>query len=112
MLGAVRTGFYDDKMKQAAVCSEEESREQLREAAEKGDAYAAFQMADAYEWGLIPEETESDSDQSEACCLPWYRKAAEGGIVKAMVKLGKCCLNGQYMEKNPEKYLDLSLIHI
>ena len=108
VLGAVRTGFYDEKMKQAALCSEEESREQLREAAEKGDAYAAFQMADASEWGMIPEEeeTDSDSEKAGARCLPWYRKAAEGGIVKAMVKLGQCCQNGQYMEKNPEQYLD------
>ena len=117
VFGALRTGLYDDKLQEASVCSLEESRKQLRAAAEKGDVYAAYQLAEAYEWGLIPSmrkagegetdgEIVEDEPQPAAFCIPWYKKAADGGIVRAMVKLSKCFRDGKYTEKNPDKYLD------
>ena len=50
VLGALRAGQYDEQMKQSARYSIEESYRQVRDAAEMGDVYAAWQMGEAVEW--------------------------------------------------------------
>lgn len=102
VLGALRAGQYDEELKKAAGCSLEESIQAVREAAESGDAFAAYQLARAFEWEeifeLLPEE-ERKADR----CLYWYEEAAKGGIVEAMVKAGKCYLNGRFTLKDRDK---------
>ena len=44
VLGALRAGQYDEQMKQSARYSIEESYRQVRDAAEMGDVYAAWQI--------------------------------------------------------------------
>ena len=46
-------------------------------------------------------QTESAREQ----CLFWYERAADGGIIPAMVKMGKCCQNGTYREKDEKEAL-------
>lgn len=103
VLGALRTGQYDEELKEAARYTPEESYQKVLEAAKRGEAFAAYQIGEGYEWetifDLIPEEGKKEN------CLSWYEKAAKGGIVEAMVKLGKCYLNGRFTEKDPEKVL-------
>ncbi len=103
MLGALRAGQYDEQMKQSARYSIEESYRQVRDAAEMGDVYAAWQMGEAVEWedqvDYMPQ-TESAREQ----CLFWYERAADGGIIPAMVKMGKCCQNGAYREKDEKRH--------
>lgn len=102
VLGALRAGQYDDEIKEAAKYALKECYEKVLEAANEGEAFAAFQIGAAIEWEsvfkILPEE-----EQKTENCLLWYKKAADGGIVEAMVKLGKCYLNGQFTEKDPEK---------
>lgn len=104
VLGALRSGQYDEEFKAAARHSPAESFEMVKEAAEIGEAFAAYQIAEAFEWetlsGILPEK-----ERKPALCFSWYKMAAKGGIVAAMVKAGKCCLNGDYINKDPEKYV-------
>ena len=98
VLGALRAGQYDEQMKRSARYSIEESYRQVRDAAEMGDVYAAWQMGEAVEWEDLTDympQTESAREQ----CLFWYERAADGGIIPAMVKMGKCCQNGTYPGK-------------
>ena len=102
VLGALRAGQYDEQMKQSARYSIEESYRQVRDAAEMGDVYAAWQMGEAVEWEDLADympKTESAREQ----CLFWYERAADGGIIPAMVKMGKCCQNGTYREKDEKR---------
>lgn len=102
VLGALRAGQYDEELKSAAKYSLEESLKAVKEAAEEGDSFAAYQLARAFEWEEVFEflpETERRTDR----CLFWYERAAEGGIVEAMVKAGKCYLSGRYTLKNKDK---------
>ena len=104
MLGALRAGQYDEQMKRSARYSIEESYRQVRDAAEMGDVYAAWQMGEAVEWEDLADympQTESAREQ----CLFWYERAADGGIIPAMVKMGKCCQNGTYREKDEKEAL-------
>ncbi len=105
VLGAVRAGQYDGEMKKAAVLTLEESYQAVRDAAEAGDAFAAWQLAEALEgetlFSVLPEE-----ERGKSRCLVWYEKAAEAGIVPAMVKMGKCFLNGQYTDKDLSRYIE------
>mgnify|MGYP000973680330 FL=1 len=104
VLGALRAGQYDEQMKQSARYSIEESYRQVRDAAEMGDVYAAWQMGEAVEWEDLADympQTESAREQ----CLFWYERAADGGIIPAMVKMGKCCQNGTYREKDEKEAL-------
>ena len=128
VLGAVLAGQPEAVIKQDAVYSLEESIKELRASAEKGDAYAAYQLGTAYEAGGIPmkcleeaaavdESAAADGDadgntdasripQPAAFCISWYKKAADGGIVNAMVKLGICYQSGSYVEQNMERSID------
>lgn len=63
-------------------------------------------MADGrgVEWEDLADympQTESAREQ----CLFWYERAADGGIIPAMVKMGKCCQNGTYREKDEKEAL-------
>ncbi|MEF9954237.1 MAG: SEL1-like repeat protein [Clostridium sp.] len=103
-IGAVRAGQYDEELQAISQYTLEESYKKVREAAEKGDAFAAYQIGSAFEWEnlfeFLPEEERQQNN-----CLKWYEKAAEGGIVPAMVKSGKCYLNGERTEKDIERGL-------
>lgn len=105
VLGAMRTGQFDEEMKKASLHTPEECYEEVLAAAGQGEPFAAYQIAAAYEWesifGLLPEE-----EQKRENCLDWYEKAADGGITAAMVKMGKCCLNGQYTKKDEERAVE------
>ena len=73
VLGALRAGQYDEQMKQSARYSIEESYRQVRDAAEMGDVYAAWQMGEAVEWEDLADympQTESAREQ----CLFWYER--------------------------------------
>ena len=99
----LRAGQYDEQMKQSARYSIEESYRQVRDAAEMGDVYAAWQMGEAVEWEDLADympQTESAREQ----CLFWYERAADGGIIPAMVKMGKCCQNGTYRKKMKKRH--------
>ena len=75
VLGALRAGQYDEQMKQSARYSIEECYRQVRDAAEMGDVYAAWQMGEAVEWEDLADympQTESAREQ----CLFWYERAA------------------------------------
>ena len=75
VLGALRAGQYDEQMKQSARYSIEESYRQVRDAAEMGDVYAAWQMGEAVEWEDLADympQTESAREQ----CLFWYERTA------------------------------------
>ena len=105
VLGALRAGQFDEEMKRAAVHTVEESYREVLLAAEQGEPFAAYQIAAAYEWETIFHLLSKEEKKRENC-LGWYEKAAQGGIVPAMVKMGKCCLNGQYIPKDKEKAVD------
>lgn len=104
VLGALRAGQYDEQMKKTARYSLEESYRQVREAAETGDAYAAWQMGEAVEWEDLTDYMPA-SDSVREKCLEWYEIAADGGIIPAMVKMGKCCQDGTYREKDEKEAL-------
>lgn len=105
VLGAVRAGHYDEEMKKSSLHTLEESYKEVLESAEQGDPFSALQIATAYEWetifDLLPGE-----EQKRETCFKWYQQAAESGIVSAMVKVGKCYLNGEYTRKDEEKALE------
>ena len=100
--GALRAGRFDDVMRKEARFTEQESYEAVLDAAKQGDAFAAWQIGAALEWEepviftLWPDMRIKD-------CLYWYEKAAEGGVVNAMVKAGKCYMEGRYTEQDTEK---------
>ena len=48
VLGAARAGQYDDRMKRASRYSLNESFELVAEAAKRGDAFSAYQIAEAF----------------------------------------------------------------
>lgn len=104
VLGALRAGRYDGELKEISRHTLRESYEMVKAAAEIGEPFSAYQIAMAYEWENLSEILPEEERQSERC-FPWYEKAAEGGIVAAMVKAGKCCLNGTFTKKDREKYL-------
>jgi len=62
--------------------------------AEKNDAEAQYELAEAYRTG-----TDVTENPSEA--LRWYRAAAERGLADAQNNLGAMCLAGMGTEKNP-----------
>lgn len=104
VLGALRAGQYDEELQKAARYTPEECYKEVRLAAENGDPFAAYQIAAAFEWeklcGILPRE-----ECRIEMCLPWYEKAAAGGIVAAMVKTGKYYFNGKLTKVDPEKGL-------
>lgn len=104
VLGAARAGQFDEELKKASPCTLEESYRAVLQSAEEGDAFSAFQIAAAYEWEAIFDLLQPEEQKRENC-YKWYEQAAKGGIVSAMVKVGKCCLNGQYVPKNEEMAL-------
>ena len=104
VLGAARAGQFDEELKKVSPCTLEESYRGVLQSAEEGDAFSAFQIAAAYEWETIFDLLQPEEQKRENC-YKWYEKAAKGGIVSAMVKVGKCCLNGQYVPKNEEMAL-------
>lgn len=102
VLGAVRAGQYDERMRTSARYTLEESYHQVRQAAEKGDIYAAWQLGEAVEWeDLVDYMPQPESAREQ--CLFWYERAADGGIIPAMVKMGKCYQNGTYREKDEKE---------
>ena len=85
MLGALRAGQYDEQMKQSARYSIEESYRQVRDAAEMGDVYAAWQMGEAVEWEDLADympQTESAREQ----CLFWYERAADAALSRRWLR--------------------------
>ena len=104
VLGALRAGQYDEQMKQSAKYSIEDSYQKVREAAEMGDVYAAWQIAKAIEWEDLVDYMPAQ-DAAREKCLEWYEIAADGGIIPAMVKMGKCCKDGLYREKDEKEAL-------
>ena len=104
VLGAARAGQFDEELKKVSPCTLEESYRGVLQSAEEGDAFSAFQIAAAYEWETIFDLLQPEEQKRENC-YKWYEQAAKGGIVSAMVKVGKCCLNGQYVPKNEEMAL-------
>lgn len=105
VLGAARAGQLDEEMQKASPHTLRESYQAVLESAEEGDEFSAFQIAAAYEWETIFDLLPAEEQRREHC-FKWYEQAAEGGIVSAMVKIGKCFLGGQYTQKNEEKALD------
>lgn len=105
VLGALRAGQYGEELQTQAKYTLEESFKELKEAAEEGDAFSAYQLARAYEWedifDLLPKE-----DRRAQLCLPYYEQAAEGGIADAMVKAGKCWLSGRFTRQDREKAME------
>lgn len=105
VLGALRAGQYSEELQTQAKYTLEESYKELKEAAEEDDAFAAYQLARAYEWedifDLLPKE-----DRRVEQCLPYYEKAAKGGIADAMVKAGKCYLSGRFTRQDREKAME------
>ena len=102
VLGAVRSGQYDDRMKQLSRYSLNESFELLTEAAKKGDAFSAYQIAEAFFYEDVYEILPK-SESWAGHCFKWYERAGEGGIVKAMRRAGSCCFSGTYPLKDEEK---------
>lgn len=105
VLGAARAGQYDEEMQKISFHTLEESYKEVLESAEEGDAFSAYQIASVYEWetiyDLLPE-----GEHNRDSCFRWYEQAAESGIVPAMVKVGKCYLNGLYTQKDSDKALE------
>ena len=67
--------------------------DELKKAAEQGDAQAQFNLGICYAFGK-----EVEKNLSEA--VKWYRKAAEQGDARAQFNLGVCYYNGQGMIQN------------
>lgn len=105
VLGALRAGQYGEELQARAKYTLEECFKEISRASEEGDPFAAYQLARAYEWedifSLLPKE-----DRKAELCLPFYEKAAKGGIVDAMVKAGKCYLGGRFTRQDREKAID------
>lgn len=109
VLGALRAGQYDEALKEAARYSLAESYDALCQAAGRGDAFAAYQIAAALEWeDLVPLIGKNGRSKN---CLAWYEQAAQGGIVPAMVRAGKCYREGIFTPPDQNKalyYADLA----
>ena len=111
VLGAMRAGLWPDLRKTSSVTPEESFRS-VREAAEGGDIFAAWQLAQTIEWEDLETERKRLTEEKPAPviitvpgeCVPWYRKAAEGGIIQAMEKAGQMSLAGTYGEPDAEAY--------
>ena len=149
LLGALRAGLYDRKMRESSEMTPEECYRKVRTAAEEGDPFSAWQLARTIEWDDLAEERRRRAEEKESEipvedlladeeepeeqdvpeqepseteeageipsrpvmvvtvpgeCIPWYLKAAEGGIIKAMEKSGKLALEGTYREPDAEAY--------
>lgn len=102
VLGALRAGRYDENLKEIAAHTLEECYEEVLKAATEGDPFAAYQIGAAYEWEDVSALLADKALKTENC-LPWYEKAAQGGIVGAMVKAGKCYLNGRFANRDVDK---------
>ena len=92
----------DDMKKQLAVLRVqligmyESAVRQYRQAAERGDAAAQFDLGRSYELGTgVPKDLEQAAQ--------WYRKAAEQGHSEAQFKLGLCHESGSGVPKDPEQ---------
>lgn len=101
VIGALRAGQYDDDFKAAARYTLAESYEELRKAAGQGEPFAAYQIATALEWE-DPGAVSGDAGETDSC-LFWYEQAASGGIVPAMVKAGRCYMEGCFTGPDREK---------
>lgn len=104
VLGAVRAGQYDDRMKRVSRYSLNESFELVAEAAGRGDAFSAYQIAEAFFYEDVYEILPK-SERWAGHCFKWYEEAGEGGIVKAMRRAGTCCFSGTYTLKSEERGL-------
>ena len=62
-------------------------KEQLIEAAERGNAEAQFNLAVMYENGLVDSRYVAEGDHSEA--MKWLLAAAEQGLPRAQMKLAE-----------------------
>lgn len=104
VLGAVRAGQYDDRMKAQSKYSLLESLQIVTEAAQAGEPFAAYQLANAFYYedfyDVLPK-----CERPAGSCFKWYVKAGEGGIVKAMERAGKCCFSGVYTRKDESEGL-------
>lgn len=104
ILGAVRAGQYDDRIKERAKYSLAESFSMVTRAAVAGEPFAAYQLADAFYYedlyDILPK-----GERGAGNCFKWYEKAGEGGIVKAMEKAGTCCFLGIGTRKDESKGL-------
>jgi len=74
--------------------------EQLRQAAEGGDAEAQLDLGFRYLDG-------AGIEQDKAQALVWVEKAAEGGMPEAQLFLGSLYEAGKGVEKNPTKAVEL-----
>ena len=68
--------------------------DELKKAAEQGDAQAQHNLGLCYANGIGVEKNLSEA-------VKWYRKAAEQGDAQAQFNLGVCYANGDGVEKNP-----------
>ena len=73
--------------------SEAESPEEVRKAAEQGNAEAQFKLGEMYRQGV-------GVTQDFAETAKWYRKAAEQGHVAAQCNLGVCYAKGDGVEED------------
>ena len=67
--------------------------DELKKAAEQGDAQAQYNLGNCYAFGKGVEKNLSEA-------VKWYRKAAEQGDAQAQYNLGVCYYNGQGMIQN------------
>ena len=67
--------------------------DELKKAAEQGDAQAQFILGVCYAFGKGVEKNPTEA-------VKWYRKAAEQGCAPAQFGLGNCYENGNGVEKN------------
>ena len=76
--------------------AEDQDIEQLRQAAEDGDARAQYELGWKYHWGRgVPENTVE--------AMKWYRKAAEQGYAEAQNQLGEMYYFGWGVPENPRE---------
>lgn len=69
------------------------NKDQIREAAERGDAAAQYSLGSMYKAG-------SGVEQNKAEAARWYRKAAEQGLAAAQFDLGLLCMHGEGVPKD------------
>ena len=67
--------------------------DELKKAAEQGDAKAQCNLGICYDFGKGVEKNPTEA-------VKWYRKAAEQGFAQAQYNLGNCYANGDGVEKN------------
>ena len=68
--------------------------DELKKAAEQGDAQAQYNLGNCYAFGDGVEKNLSEA-------VKWWRKAAEQGVAPAQFNLGNCYAFGNGVEKNP-----------